>query len=241
MKWFFPPSPELWPLYRRSTLTIAYDSKYNGTEIGRKLFEIQDEINLWLGSDILAIAFVPKDKVVCDTGDGVSEICLFVDRGEYEALGSCYFDSESIMENMLFENFVIEKGWYENYYPDLISDNGGVYAVPSANMEYKVGEIKEADIIMSKEAKGDFLYIGIKHELLHGLGFAHVNTGIMRWNAKVKDDFLEEKQLESWKEQVASKGGFVNVAPVIPIEVYKEIKTKHPGEVGYEQADYFWD
>lgn len=83
---YFFPYHKARPVFRRSTLTIRYDKKLVGTLLGQRIWEAANDINKEIcfkapyynhPEDCLVIvAPVPSKEVVCEYGDGISDIFL---------------------------------------------------------------------------------------------------------------------------------------------------------------------
>ena len=65
-----------------------------------------------------------------------------------------------------------------------------------------------ADIFIRQDIEGWLFKKIVKHELLHALGFGHVEYGIMRPSAEAHDN-IDPRQIDAWKQIVEDNGGFV--------------------------------
>ena len=93
-----------------------------------------------------------------------NEICFFQKLRRKRA-GICQYEDEEIFHILKGNGF--QDDWFK-YYPK--------NSMPSENVRFKTAEITEVDIRIRNQVTAGNVYHVLKHELLHGLGFSHVDT-----------------------------------------------------------------
>lgn len=194
-------------LFRSTTIFFHYDGEYTDlhglTEI---IWQAAMEINQEL--DLLAVSVNPGGNNDCRRGDDLNEICFDVPQSDFNfVMGGEPFDTND------YGGLCQTRA---RGYLTIPGKKSSKYAYHEGDPEpIAIGEIFEADIWVADDIPKAFMLANIKHEMLHSLGFGHIEYGIMNPVAGSRGLEIDYKQLKAWKKFINKMGGFNEKIPVV--------------------------